>query len=342
MITNDSPLVSVIVPIFNVEKYIDECIQSILYQTYINLEIILVDDESPDKCPEICDDYAKQDSRIRVIHKKNEGLGYARNSGLDIATGDFVVFVDSDDYLDKNTIQLLMSQVISNNAQYVKSGFRKINDAGKISYQRQYENIMFTDTEIDKSLSPRLLGSSPSKSDSIEMSVWASIYDRSIIEKHNIRFDSERVVISEDLPFNLSFLSYCKKAVLIHNITYNYRYNPNSLTQKYRSDKFLKIVAFFEIIESRFPELLNRENVRFSRLFFFSSKQLIKKAAINKEANVKENISSIKRICNNPMTIRRINSYPIDKLPLKQQIFIRLAKGKQAIILYLLAKFNFY
>ena len=90
-------LVSVIVPIYNVERYLDECIKSIISQSFINLEIILVDDGSPDRCPEMCDGYAKQDQRIKVIHKKNGGLGFARNSGLDVATGDYVMFVDSDD-----------------------------------------------------------------------------------------------------------------------------------------------------------------------------------------------------------------------------------------------------
>ena len=93
------PCVSVIVPIYNVEKYLDRCLKSIINQTLKNIEIILVDDESPDLCPQKCDEAAKYDNRIKVIHKKNGGLGFARNSGLEIATGKYVYFVDSDDYL---------------------------------------------------------------------------------------------------------------------------------------------------------------------------------------------------------------------------------------------------
>ena len=92
--------VSIIVPVYNVEKYIDRCMKSLMNQTLHEIEIILVDDGSPDSCPQMCDEYAKQDTRVKVIHKENAGLGYARNSGLEIATGEYVAFVDSDDYVD--------------------------------------------------------------------------------------------------------------------------------------------------------------------------------------------------------------------------------------------------
>ena len=96
----NSPKLSVVVPVYNVEQYLEVCMQSLLHQTLEDIEIILVDDESPDNCPQMCDDYAKADSRVKVIHKKNGGLGLARNSGKEIATGEYVTFLDSDDYVD--------------------------------------------------------------------------------------------------------------------------------------------------------------------------------------------------------------------------------------------------
>ena len=96
--------VSVVVPVYNVEKYLDRCINSIINQTYHNLEIILVDDGSPDNCPQMCDEWAQKDERIRVVHKKNAGLGIARNTGIDHATGDYICFFDSDDYVEQNII----------------------------------------------------------------------------------------------------------------------------------------------------------------------------------------------------------------------------------------------
>ncbi len=108
--------ISVIVPIYNVEPYLEKCIDSILNQTYQNLEIILVDDGSPDKCPAICDEYAKKDARIKVIHKENGGLSSARNAGLDVATGEYIAFVDSDDYLHEKTYEKLLCRLLADNA----------------------------------------------------------------------------------------------------------------------------------------------------------------------------------------------------------------------------------
>jgi len=104
------PKVSIIIPCYGVEKYLDRCMDSILKQTLNDIEIILVDDGSPDRVPEMCDNYASRDPRIRVIHKPNAGLGYARNSGLEIATGEFVAFVDSDDYIDIGMYEALYAK----------------------------------------------------------------------------------------------------------------------------------------------------------------------------------------------------------------------------------------
>lgn len=109
---NKQPLISVIVPVFKVEKYLEKCVNSITNQTYKNLEIILVDDGSPDNCPKMCDDFAKKDKRIKVVHKQNGGLSDARNAGTDISTGDLIMYVDSDDYIELNTIELLHKNMV--------------------------------------------------------------------------------------------------------------------------------------------------------------------------------------------------------------------------------------
>lgn len=110
---NRSELISIIVPVYKVEKYLDKCVESIVEQTYKNLEIILVDDGSPDNCPAMCDEWAKKDSRIKVIHKKNGGLSSARNAGLDGCTGDYIYFLDSDDYIADNCIEMLFNAIVS-------------------------------------------------------------------------------------------------------------------------------------------------------------------------------------------------------------------------------------
>ncbi len=120
------PIITVIIPVYNVEKYIDRCILSVINQTYKNLEIILVDDGSPDRCGKICDEYAKKDNRIKVIHKENGGLSDARNAGLDIASGDYIGFVDSDDYIHPDMYKLLYEAVSEYSADVAECKHRKI------------------------------------------------------------------------------------------------------------------------------------------------------------------------------------------------------------------------
>lgn len=127
-----NPLVSVIVPVYNVEHYICRAVDSLLNQTYSYLDIILVDDGSPDKCPQICDEYARRDKRIRVIHKKNGGLSDARNVGLDIAKGEYLTFVDSDDYISLNAIEQFLRIVQEQNVDVVCCGLNIIDNNGKI------------------------------------------------------------------------------------------------------------------------------------------------------------------------------------------------------------------
>lgn len=118
------PKVNIIVPVYNVEKYLVRCMESLLNQTLKEIEIILVDDGSPDNCPQMCDEYARRDSRVKVIHKSNAGLGYARNSGLDVAVGEYIAFVDSDDYVDTSMYATLWNEARASNADVVFCNFK--------------------------------------------------------------------------------------------------------------------------------------------------------------------------------------------------------------------------
>lgn len=126
----DTPLISVIVPVYKVEKYLDRCVQSIVDQTYRNLEIILVDDGSPDNCPVMCDAWAERDSRIKVIHKKNGGLSDARNAGMAVATGSFMGFIDSDDYVSPEMYQLLYDRMIADGSDIAACGVEMVFEDG--------------------------------------------------------------------------------------------------------------------------------------------------------------------------------------------------------------------
>lgn len=120
--------ISIIIPVYKVEEYLDECMQTVINQTYKNLEIILVDDGSPDRCPQMCDSYAEQDSRIKVVHKNNGGLSDARNAGIDVATGDYIGFVDSDDYIAYNMYEELLTKIERSRADIISSKFLLYQD----------------------------------------------------------------------------------------------------------------------------------------------------------------------------------------------------------------------
>ena len=124
-------VVSVVLPIYNVEKYLNRCIKSVINQSYKNLEIILVDDGSPDNCPTLCDEWAKKDNRIKVIHKKNAGLGYARNTGIENATGEYICFFDSDDYIALDTIEKAYSLAVQEKSDMVVFGFCNVKANGE-------------------------------------------------------------------------------------------------------------------------------------------------------------------------------------------------------------------
>ena len=155
-------LVSVIVPIYKVEQYLDECVESIVNQTYKNLEIILVDDGSPDGCPQMCDEWLRKDGRIKVIHKKNGGLSSARNAGLDVATGEFVCFVDSDDFICLEALQKLHDRFGDDESVGIVSGMIYRYQEGKTS---DYNSEWFLKAEKVKA--GQVLGNNKSRTSRI-------------------------------------------------------------------------------------------------------------------------------------------------------------------------------
>lgn len=224
-------MISVIVPVYNVEKYLDNCVESIVNQTYKDLEIILVDDGSPDNCPAMCDEWAKKDKRIKVIHKQNGGLSSARNAGLETATGEYVAFVDSDDSIDINMYEI-MENMFSDDIDIVMCGYQKINSSEEI--------VSCGNTLIEKKklsigeLYDDIFGH-------LNNASWNKLYRASIID--NIRFPNG-IVHGEDLIFNLHYLRHCCNGVKCNGEFYHYFSRENSITKsKFSENKFLEIKA---------------------------------------------------------------------------------------------------
>lgn len=247
------PKVSIIVPVYNVEKYLDRCLQSLLNQTLKDIEIILVDDQSPDNCPKMCEYYAKIDKRVKVIHKKNGGLGFARNSGLEIATGEYVAFVDSDDFVDVGMYEKLYSIASINNSDIVFCGFNSFENGQIVGGKSEVNSLT---TYKDKNCEGVLLGMVHNCGDKksivkYEMSVWHGIYNHQVLLDNEISFCSERIFISEDIIFHIDFIKHCQTISFIPDRFYYYCYNEESLTKTYRKERLGRHIILFKEIKRR-------------------------------------------------------------------------------------------
>lgn len=239
------PKVSVIVPVYNVERYLDRCLQSLLHQTLKDIEIIMVDDGSPDNCPRICDEYAAKDRRVKVIHKINEGLGYARNSGLDVATGEYVAFVDSDDYTSEDAYEVLYKKAQETKADIVYAGVIHQHKNGSVEDCFMLDHIFEGRDDMKIFLGNMIYDNKPQK-DTVWMSTCTGIYSRDLITNTGIRFLSEREYLSEDLVFHAELIPLCRKIVCIPKPFYHYCYNGSSLSRKFNIGKINSNFKLYE------------------------------------------------------------------------------------------------
>ena len=242
--------VSIIIPVYNVEKYLDKCVQSAINQTLQNIEIILVDDESPDNCPQMCDEYAKKDSRIKVVHKKNGGLGFARNFGLEVAAGEYVTFLDSDDFVDLYTYEHLYNLAVKNSLDAIYYKYTRFTKEDEVVPSQPNNDITKYCDEDVKGLMLDIIASEPSaKVDhKIQCSSCTAMYRTSIVKENNVRFHSERELISEDLIFNLDYLKHAQKVAFNNGEHYHYRVNLASLTSAIRADRLEKIYLLYNYV----------------------------------------------------------------------------------------------
>lgn len=234
-------LISVIIPVYNTEKFLDRCIESIVNQTYRNLEIILVDDGSLDNCPKMCDTWAKKDVRIRVIHKQNQGLGMARNTGIDQATGEYICFFDSDDYISAETIEKAYAAANDTHCDLVVFGMQRVNEDGVIISQAVPEtpHKYFYRSDVQELLLPDVIDNSHRKVQvkNFQLSACSCLFSMELIRKVNWRFVSERDLISEDCYSLIRLYKNVQSVAVIPERLYYYRKNRASLTNTFRIDR---------------------------------------------------------------------------------------------------------
>ncbi len=308
--------------------------ESVLKQTMVDIEIILVDDKSPDLSPSMCDEYAKNDERVKVIHKKdNEGLGYARNTGLDNATGEYICFVDSDDYISLDMCDKLYSLAKKTDSDAVYGGVFYY-DGNKTKIRKRVEKETTWNNDEVKELLLDFIATEPEKNEDtiIEVSVWKALFKKSIFEKRNIRFVSERDYISEDVIFDIDYLQNCRSVTIVPDPVYYYCENNESLSKTYREDRFLNVKKlYFEIIK-RLKTLytIDEINLRCDRFLIARARTNARGICNNKKIiGKKKALTLIKDICEDRDLRVSLERYPISKLPKRHYIVALLMKLKK-------------
>lgn len=285
--------ISVIIPVYNVEKYLNQCIDSVLGQTYQDLEIILVNDGSTDRSPEICEEYKNKDSRIKLIHQKNSGVSNARNRGIDNAKGEWITFIDSDDYISDNYFDAIKND---NKFDWVfLNADRKIGE--KFLTFMNFESKIFDKLSFIKeyAIYPDIPGP------------WARFYQSKIINENRLRFNPE-LKFGEDGVFNIKYLQFCKNISTSHSAKYIYRDTESGLS-KLKVDVKNDYLLFKEIKNEvkkykAIPEFYNKTLEyplgRYLRALYYD-KNLSKQKRIEiLQKEFEENYEILKQIYNTP------------------------------------------
>ena len=335
-----APKVSIIVPVYNTEKYLRQCIDSITSQTLREIEIIIVDDGSKEECALLCDELAKADSRIKVIHKMNGGLGFARNSGMEAASGEYVGFVDSDDYIEPGMYEELYMAAKNNGADLAVSGvcfvggntFSQQGDCEKKTY---FDSITVFEKEEMKTLLLGVVGAMPNEPDDSRygVSVCKNIFSRRLVGKDNVEFFSERQFICEDTLFMVDFIKHAEKAVGVPGAFYCYRRNDKSLSKSYKRDRFEKTMIFLRELEEHIKDTLPREEygLYLDRLVQGFGRILCSQEIMYaRDKKIKYPLlrDRLKQICTYEMISEVLKTYPWYKLPKKQAAFAFAMKYK--------------
>jgi len=272
--------ISVLVPIYGIEKYLPECIDSILQQSFMDFELILVDDGSPDNCPKICDDYAKVDSRIRVIHKENGGLLSARKAGLKEAKGKYISFVDGDDWVDKYYLDILFKLAEANESDLVVTGhFREFD--GKIETIKPETVGFYDDNELKSSIIPTAIYNGDICEHGISTYVWNKLFKRELL--CDFLFDVPNdIVMGEDAAITYSYLSIAKSIVISRIPLYYYRQRFDSIVKSIENPKteYYRLGLLMNFLKLKLSHVLDKKTLNQQIKYYLYSQILVRSGGL--------------------------------------------------------------
>ena len=336
-----TPLVSIVIPVYNVEDYLRQCLDNVVNQSYPNLEIVCVNDGSPDRSIDILHEYERKDNRVKVVEIENQGLSGARNVGTSYCTGDYLMYIDSDDWVDVDTVEVALDAAIKYDADLVLWNYVKEYEQASQSVEVFCKTTVFKGSQF-KTLYQRLIGLTgeqlkhPEQCDSIS-TAWGKLYRMSIIRENHIEFVDTKIIGTEDLLFNAEVFNYSDSAVALPNTFNHYRKsNVSSLTKNFKPEFFeqscelqrrLRIVCGKR--EDLQQSLLNRTSLSLIGLGL---------RVVSSKGSFNQKVKRINAILSNPSYVEAFKSLDIKYMPIHWKIFFLCAMHKVSCFRLLLPK----
>lgn len=327
-------MISIIVPIYKVEKYVNQCIDSILNQTYRDLEIILVDDGSPDNCPAICDEYAKIDSRIKVVHKENGGLMSARQAGLNIATGDYIGFVDGDDWIEANMYEYFAASIEKYHPDMVCSEFYYDYPDRSIASEQNLEKEYYNKKELIDTVYPKMLFNGTYYRFGVNPCCWSKVYKKELLEKCLYKI-TPKIKIGEDVAFTYPCLIESNSISYVDIPQYHYRENSESMTNVYDSNLENTIMIPIDILKTAFESSEYNFSNSLSYYILYMVNGIVRNEA-NKNCNKskKEKKQTLRKFAENADVINAVKSVDYSVLPIHTKFLAKFFAGGNVELLY--------
>lgn len=329
-------IISVVVPVYNTEKFIERCVESLLNQSASGVDIVLVDDGSPDSSPEICDRYAAEHECVQVLHKQNAGQGLARNDGIKIARGKFIAFLDSDDYYDSDACKKLIQVMEDSGADICSYGYQIDDKDGILVRRPEVRDREYVGNEVRDEFILHFFGDSPLDDNLRGVSSCMSVFKKDIIEEYDISFPSERVVASEDTAFCLEYCKYAQKAVTISDSLYHYIQNESSFSQGYREDRPKLMLAHINMLKDYADKYDNYASVK-DRIAMTAWINLIAYfKQVYRNFDKKKSLMLYGEMSENDTIKSTLSGLRHELLPAKQKVLYYAVKMKCYWIVYLL------
>ncbi len=330
------PFVSIVVPVYKVEKYLERCIKSLISQTLSDIEIILVDDGSPDQCPALCDAWAERDGRIKVIHKNNGGLSSARNAGMCIARGKYIGFVDSDDHVEPDMYQKMYFAAEQYQVDFVMSDYIRIrNDGSTYLKTLDIQPGLYEKQKIREEIFPNLIMRECVDYGPL-LSVWHCLYCADFLRKYDLCFD-EQIRWSEDNIFSAFAGYHCRNFFYMKGEgLYHYYQNPGTITTSYRKGAWQVYCKMNDHLHAFFDDVDDYDFRRQLKLhiIYYACNCI----GQDKDASKSENIEYIRQILNDAHLTEAFRDFKMPNVPVKLKIQLMLMKRKYAGVLYYLKK----